>query len=367
MGDRKRPLRILEIGEDSLFKRSMPEETTLIFTGASRRSVEGLEYRSFGPTMVPGLLRSLKRGEWDIVFCFPPARPVLDTRRAIFGLPAALSRVLFRFRTLGTYVARTRYPIPLVVLDLNDMITVPRPALKLLDLSIAYFKRDLPRDPGKALFDVVPQFRTPKKVMSSKFLLRNVDKFHPISAGVSDDTVRLALATGSQKSVDIFFAGRINSIIRQRGFEQLEALARSGYSVDICQGGLSKTEYLERCARAWLTWSPEGFGWGDCFRDFEASLCLSVPVMSPSNVMRFRPLLDGVHTFIYPLEGNGLSAVVRRALQDKVALAAMARNARQHVLSHHTHARICEHLLDTALDCMKTRGYANGDRTFAQS
>ncbi|HEY7300066.1 MAG TPA: glycosyltransferase [Xanthobacteraceae bacterium] len=355
MGDRERPLRILEIGEDSIFKRSMPRETTLIFTGASSRSVDGLEYRAFGPTIIPGLLRSLKRGEWDVVFCFPPARPLLDSRRAFAGLPAALSRVLFRFRTLGTYAARTRYPIPLVVLDLNDMITVPRPAMKLLDRSIVYFKRDLPMDPAKALFDVVPRFRTPRKVMSSKFFLRNADKFRPISVGVSEDTARLALATREEKSVDIFFAGRINSAIRQRGFEQLKALAAAGYSVDICQGGLSKTEYLERCARAWLTWSPEGFGWGDCFRHFEASLCQSVPVTSPPSVLRYRPLIDGVHTFVYPLEDSGLSTVVTRALQDKFTLAEMGRNAREHVLAYHTHDRVCEHVLDIALDCIKAQ------------
>src|SRR5262249_41414276 len=155
------------------------------------------------------------------------------------GLPAALARILFRFRTLGVYASRTRYPIPLVVLDLNDMITVPRAALKLLDRSVVYFKRDLPMDPAKALFDVVPRFRTPKKVVSSIFFLRNVDKFPPINPGVPADTVRLALTTRPEKSVDVFFAGRINSGIRQRGFHQLEALAASGYSIDICQGGLS--------------------------------------------------------------------------------------------------------------------------------
>jgi hypothetical protein len=360
MGDREGALRILEIGEDSIFKRSMPRETTLIFTGANARSVDGLEYRSFGPTLLPGLLRSLKRGDWDVVFCFPPARPLLDYRRAFAGLPAALSRVLFRFRTLGTYAARTRYPTPLVVLDLNDMITVPRPALKLLDRSIVYFKRDLPMDPAKALFDVVSKFRTPRKVMSSKFFLRNADKFRPISVGISEDTARLALATRQEKSVDIFFAGRINSFIRQRGFEQLKTLAAAGYSVDICQGGLSKAEYLERCARAWLTWSPEGFGWGDCFRHFEAGLCQSVPVTSPPSVLRHRPLVDGVHTFVYPMEDGGLRTVVTRALQDKFRLAEMGRNARQHVLAYHTHDRVCEHVLGIALECIKAQRQRNG-------
>jgi glycosyltransferase involved in cell wall biosynthesis len=348
MRHEQKPLRILEIGEFSLFKRALPDQTTLVFTGANPRSLQDLDFRPFGPTMLPGLLRSLKRSEWDIVICFAPERPLLDCRRGLGGLLAAISRALFRFRTLGTYTVRVPHPVPLVVLDYNDMTTVPRPALKLLDRSIAYFKRELPLDPAKALFDVAPRFRTHKRIMASKFLQRNGDKFRPISVAIPEETVRLALATRTEKSVDVFFAGSMHSVVRQRGFEQLKALAQSGCSIDICPGGLSRAEYLERCARAWLTWSPEGFGW-ECFRHYEASLCLSVPVLSPPTIARYQPLLDGVHAFTYPVEADGLAAVIRRALENKPQLAAMARNAREHVLQHHTHERVCRHILETAL------------------
>jgi hypothetical protein len=343
-------LRVLEIGEFSIFKRSMPRETTYVFTGANPRVANELEHQTFGGGMLPRLLRSLRRGEWDVVVCFPPARPLLDCRRGVAGLAVALYRLLFRFRTLGTYAACANYPVPLAVLDYNDMLSVPRPALKLLDRSVVYFKRELPLDPAKALFDVVPQFRTQKRVMSSKFLSRNVDKLQPISIGISEDTASLALATSSEKSVDIFFAGSVNnSMIRRRGFAQLTALAAAGYSVDICQGGLSKGEYLARCARAWLTWSPEGLGWGEPHRHFEASLCLSVPIVSPPSVSRYRPLLDGIHLHTYPVEDQGLTAVITRALQDKSKLTTMAHDARQHVLRYHTHDRLCEYVLQSVL------------------
>src|SRR5215831_11839043 len=227
MEDGRKALRILEVGEFSLFKRTMPDQTTLVFTGANPRGIEGLDHRPFGPTLLPGLLRSLRRGEWDVVVCFAPARPLIDCRCGPGGLLAALSRVLFRFRTLGTYAMRSCHPVPLVVLDYNDMQTVSRPALKLLDRSIVYFKRELPFDPAKALFDVVPCFRTHKRIMASKFLLRNVNKLRPISLAIPEETVRLALATRAEKSVDVFFAGAMHSVVRQRGFEQLKALAAS--------------------------------------------------------------------------------------------------------------------------------------------
>ena len=98
-----------------------------------------------------------------------------------------------------------------------------------------------------------------------------------------------------------------------------------------------------------MTWSPEGFGW-DCFRHYEASLCLSVPVLSPPTIARHAPLLDGVHALTYPVEGDGLAAVIREALQDKARLARMAQTARDHVLLHHTQDRVCCHILVTALN-----------------
>lgn len=361
MWDKARPPRILEIGEFSLFKRSMPKATTFIYTGGNPHGADDLEHISFGPTMLCGLLRSLKRGDWDIVFCFPPSRPLFDSRRGIGGLLAALSKIAFRPRTLGTYAARTHFAAPLVVLDFNEMPTVPRPALKLLDKSILYFKRELPFDPAKALFDVVPRYRTPKRVMASKFFSRNVDKLRPISLGISEETVQSALATRPEKSVDIFFAGSANnSMIRRRGFAQLEALAKAGYRVDLCEGGLSRAEYFARCARAWLTWSPEGYGW-ECFRHYEASLCRSVPVISPPNIMRYRPLLEGAHAFFYPVEDDGLTGVVAKALEDKSKLTAMGEAARQHVLRYHTHDRLCEYLLESVANCGDARAPRQGD------
>ena len=87
--------------------------------------------------------------------------------------------------------------------------------------------------------------------------------------------------------------------------------------VDVCEGGLSKGEYLRRCARAWLTWSPEGYGW-ECLRHYEASLCLSVPVLSPPGILRHFPLQDRVHAIYYAAEGSGLrDAIWARSPTDR--------------------------------------------------
>jgi hypothetical protein len=348
MGAIDSQLRILEIGEFSLFKKCVPQQTTLVFTGANPNRLEGVAFREFSPRMLPALLRSLRRGDWDIVFCYPPTMPLLDCRRGPLGILSTLVRVTSRFRTLGTYIAR-HTKSPLVVLDYNDMSSVSIPGLTLLEKSIVYFKRELPLDPAKALFNVLPRFRTHRRVMSSKYYAKNRDKFMPISAGVPQETVQMTLSIESQKTVDVFFAGSFaNSEIRRKGIEQLKALAEKGYVVDICAGGLSKDEYLARCARSWLTWSPEGYGW-ECFRHYEASLCLSVPVLSFPSITRYAPLLNQIHAYHYSIESDDLLNTIEKALAQKSVLATVARNARQHVILNHTHDRICEYIIASAI------------------
>ena len=77
-------------------------------------------------------------------------------------------------------------------------------------------------------------------------------------------------------------------------------------------------EYLARCARAWLVWAPEGYGW-DCFRPYEAALAGSVPLISRQTIERYEPFIDNQHCIYYDVEVGHLALAVRRALQDRVA------------------------------------------------
>ena len=346
-------LRVLELGDRHLFKSSFPEQSTFIFTGAtSQAPPPGSPQRPFSPATFVEILRGLRRRDWDLIFCYPLAAPLWDCRRGAAGALSSLSRMIFRFRTLGAYAARAG-GVPLVVIDLNDTPRVPAACLPLLDRSVLYFKRELPFDPAKALFDVTPQFRTHERVMTSGFFQRNRSKLKPISASVPDETAEMARDIRPDKTVDVFFAGSpTNSEIRRRGFEELKLLSERGYVVDISSGGLSKREYIERCARSWLTWSPEGYGW-ECFRHYEASLCGSVPILSAPGIMRYAPLEDGVHAFVYPDRPGGLVHAVETALSQKSGLTSMAERARLHALSHHTDGRVCEHIVASSLELLK--------------
>jgi hypothetical protein len=148
----------------------------------------------------------------------------------------------------------------------------------------------------------------------------------------------------------VFFAGSpSHSSVRLQGCAELAALKAQGYAIDVGPGGLAQAEYLARCARAWLTWSPEGYGW-ECYRHYEASMCRSVPLVSQPTILRHRPLEDGVHALSYRPEAGGLGAAIVAALADKAALATMADAARAHALRFHTHLRACEYILWTVLD-----------------
>ncbi|MCW5980913.1 MAG: hypothetical protein KIT09_22725, partial [Bryobacteraceae bacterium] len=229
-------LKILEIGEFCLFKRNFADQTTLMFTGDSDRTVQGLDYLSFSPGMLPGLLRSLRREHWDIVVCYPPARTLWDCRQAPARGAIDLVRRVEAFRPLGTYAIRAfrrRLEGRLVVLDYNDEATIPTPALPLLDACNAYFKRELPTDFAKAFRAAARRYRTPGDVVVDPFFQRNVHKLRPISAAVPESVARRAQEARGEKTTDLFFAGStVNSTVRSRGFELLKALQGQGYVLD---------------------------------------------------------------------------------------------------------------------------------------
>ena len=145
--------------------------------------------------------------------------------------------------------------------------------------------------------------------------------------------------------------------MRDRGLAELARLAVAGVTVDLATSRLPLEEYLARCARAWLTWSPEGLGW-DCFRHYEAAACGSVPLINQPSILRHAPLLDGVHCFFYEIEGDGLQRTVRRALADKDALRRMAEAARAHVLQCHDRAALCRYVIDSCLGAEGTESAA---------
>jgi hypothetical protein len=178
-----------------------------------------------------------------------------------------------------------------------------------------------------------------------------IAKLRPFSLGLTPERVAtIASCTPSEKTADVFFAGLLesSSTVRSEGAKQLEDLRRRGYRIDLARERLSPEDFYRRCARAWLAWSPEGYGW-DCFRHYEAALCGTVPVINHPTIHRHAPLEGDVHCIYYGVEGADLTRVIVKSLADKPRLTRMAAAARDHVLRHHTAARLCEHVVATCL------------------
>jgi len=347
-------LRILEIGDRALFAGAFPDNTFLLWTGI-RKIAAGTRQMNFGLAGAWFLRRALREDRFDVIVCHAPLHDPLGARWIL----RLLGRYVFlfpphHFRTCGVLFLRavSGPKTPLAVLDTEDSPAVNRHNFFLFPRCRTYFKRELPPDHGKVFFKTLHPDLPTIRVRRSKFFRQSVARLRPISLGIADAKARQILEgqpVPVEKTADVFFAGALdNSLVRARGTEQLRQLQSEGYVVDLAEPNLPLDEYLARCARAWLAWSPEGLGW-DCFRHYEAAVCGAVPVLSRPTIYRHRPLQHGVHCVYYDVEGDGLRTAIVDALGDKARLSAMAQAARAHVLAHHTHRRLCEYVLETVL------------------
>ncbi|HXI39705.1 MAG TPA: glycosyltransferase, partial [Bryobacteraceae bacterium] len=175
----------------------------------------------------------------------------------------------------------------------------------------------------------------------------------PISLGIPDIMLNYQSPARApeNKDIDVFFAGRIkgSSTVRERGAEELAMLSSEGMRIAIHEDRIDPSDYLDRCARAWLVWAPEGYGW-DCFRAYEAALVGSLPLLSRQTIERYEPLIDGEHAIYYDIEPGQLAKTVRQALQQKSRLTRMSEAARAHVLKYHTPRVLAQHVAHATLN-----------------
>jgi hypothetical protein len=296
---------------------------------------------------LPKLARRLADPSFDLIVVQAPTMSPWSAR--------AVTRNLFRrsvlegrfplFRAFAVELLRRPPAAPLAVIDLDDAATIARSNTFLLDRSSLYFKRELPSDNWQAFAGTL-HWRVPTPRFRSRAKNRaRIAKLRPISLGVPFG--------GTNRAV-VLPAGEEKSIVRERGFEELLALRHEGFAVDVSEGPISNEEYLARCARAYLVWSPEGYGW-QCFRSYEAAICGAAPLCNRPGIERYRPLLEGVHALYYDVEPGNLASVVRAALSDQPRLRAIGEAARQHVLAFHTPNAIARHIVDATLTAAKTR------------
>ena len=353
--------RVLEIGEYFFLKDEVPAQSDLLFTGWRRfRKLARYQYSDCTPVRFFRAWRDVRAGKYDFVVVYLSQASPMHPRywlRALAREPlkpwSALTRVF------GTrWLRLVPCPVPLIVVDMHDSFVIGRNSLFLLDKADVVFKRELPADRWQVFSDFLRPAPPSRRIRLQRKWQQRVAKISPLTLPTRVvDTAPLWDGDFPEKTTDIFFAGNAmeNSWVRRTGIGELTALESRGFRVDIPEKPLPREEFYRRLSRAWLAWSPAGFGW-ECNRTAEAAQCLTVPVVNVPTIERHRPLQDGEHAVFYSVEPGGLTRAVETALADKEHLKTMAVAARSHVLAHHTTTAIAAFLIETGLALAKPRG-----------
>lgn len=338
---------ILEIGHQHFCKSQLPEQTNLIWTGVKpdRPAVDGpvLTLSTF-----PRLWWSVGRGDHNVIVVYVEQWAPWHWKsllRIVSRHPIKIALKLAFIQAMRLMKPRC----PLVVIDLTEWGFIHRYNEFLLDICVYWFKREIPIDRWRVFrrsagggFPGTRFRRNPRN-------RRRIEKLRPLSLGCS--AIDVGESPFPVKSADVFVAGTIwnSATVRVEGYRQLAALRERGIKIDFAENRLDHREFMARMSKAWLTWSPAGFGW-DCFRHYEAPLAHSVPVMSAPTIVRQFPLLDGIHCFYYfQDEPEALGKTLAHALEDKERLARMAQAARSLVIRHHLWPHRIEALLAMAM------------------
>lgn len=348
-------LRILEIGEQALFKMAWPDQTD--FYLATLHAGYGAQWdpKVLGPLALYRLFRHIRAGRYDLVVVHPPLYPFWHPRSFLAVLKFTVMRGHFAifpktlFSTIAYSLLRFLPECRIVGIDMADNFGIPGHHFFLLDRARRFFKRELPVDRWKVFYRTGHRSLPTRTFRSKSKWQRRLNNISPIGLAILPNIVDSARRNfGLEKKSDVFFAGQVSdsSTVRSDGFAALDNLRAMGVVVDIPDGHIPYEEFHRRCSEAWLTWSPEGFGW-DCVRHAEASLAGSVAVINAPTICRHQPLRHGHHCFFYfPDEVDGLENAVVDALKDKKRLAEIAAAARDHVEAHHTVGALCSHIVD---------------------
>jgi hypothetical protein len=327
-----KPLRILEVGNHTFFAKAVPDQTDFYYAG--HRTSHRL--KPLGPLRFLQVLRRLRRKQYDLVVLhsarFAPWHPrtflPLLRNKHFLSYPWLCApcgwRLLHRF-----------HDVPVVAIDLSDTFGIGRHNFHLLDRCRAFYKRELPADRWQVFFKSGHWDLPGRRWRQKRRNQRRLDKLRPISLGSGHRP--LPERSHAAKTTDVFFAGDLfrGTTPRADGFAELKALEAEGYHIDLPEHRLPYREYVERLAKAWLAWSPSGYGW-ECVRHVEAAAVGTVVLANYPTILRDMPFRDGEHCLLYSPDPGELAAAVRHALRDKQRLERIADAAYQHFRRHHT-------------------------------
>ena len=329
--------RILEIGGNDWMQRAFPERTRSLWTYRKWRSPErGLE--PFSLRAAYRALRNLRAGKFDLVVVWVTPYAPWNWRELRAAVDRPYRPLASLIRIFGVQLLRfVPISVPMIAIDMEDPRTVSRHSYFLFNRVRYFFKRELPVDRWQVFQHTGHSGMPGSRFRRKQKNRQRINLLRPISLGCTPRGPVTADDPFPKKTSDVFVAAMPegSATVRNEGLKQLRALAATGLRIDIPEERLSPEEFYQRMSAAWLTWSPEGFGW-QCFRHYEAPLAFSIPLINEPTIVRYRALIDGVHAFYYqPDEPDSLGRVIRAALEDQARLHTIALTGRAHVLANH--------------------------------
>ena len=316
-------------------------EAEFLHTGVGR-DIFGAQKR---PTRQ--ILADVRNRKYDLVISGRSEFPTFNPRKGLLkNLVDTAGKYLRQPHLFSGKFPYAKISTGLVGLDCQCCSIIDNGRFQELDRAICYFKRDLPQNPCNAFLYTHRKAECNINVLIAEPFKSWVPKLRPISLGINDALAAKLAVIETPKKTDVFFAGDIAfKPSRLAGIRQLEWLKSEGLNIDITTERLPHDEFIQRCARAYLVWSPEGIAW-DCYRHYEAGAAGSVPLMQSPPSYRYAPFIDNENAIYYYLEGDHLAARIRQALQNRARLVEMGQAARQHVLQWHTHLALSRYVIN---------------------
>jgi hypothetical protein len=296
------------------------------------------------------LRRRILAREFDLIVAYACQEPIWRAHRGVGPNLVHARKLLTRFPQFAPRLllpAIRESGTRLAIFDYDDLTIIPRMRWPFLEACHLYFKMHPSLNLHKSFLFQTKRDHVLWNVLKNPRYATWIEKIRPISCGCSVAPYADELLA-PEKKYDIFFSGGTHyTPVRREGRQVLEKLAAEGLRVCLPER-VPHREFLRLCSESWLTLSPEGAEW-DSPRHYESALMKSVPLINYPTVRRYQPFIDGVHAFFYPPEAGLLAPVIRRALEDKAQLTRMAEAGRAHVLAHHTHPRLAEHIVAASL------------------
>jgi len=285
-------------------------------------------------------------------------RPGAGLVSGLFRLGKAALAEPSRLAHLQIPIELSKARIPWALLERNDQCLIREGNHLLFHLASRVFVRELLQN----RFEIFQAYRQgadrmrlwPKAFRAGRQVPLDIEKIRAISLGWRPGSILDEPA--GEKIHDIIFCGQESlRTPRMAAVHELkESAEREGWKF-FYPGELGQEEFHRECGRAWLCLSPSGNGW-DCYRHYEALLTGSVPLINYPWIERYAPFEDGKHCLFFSVERGHLTAVVRKALQNKDLLRSIAKEGAARVQKYHSHAALRNYLIHETLAASRSAG-----------